>query len=207
MLFTNQATCHCYPLPLGFNLTNDCTKKNDTYLVTSDAFEPGHTQTQACFGVAFSAVLQVTVTWTVTIHPKPSTGALTITTVAIETRYTVALASETITACTIPASARGRAVHTKRALVARLFAASTLVSCRARAGAWHVITDSTILARAFVNAVTTVPSFRANALTKDACVSLQARAGSISYFTRLSMWLDTLACVTAVHTVAIWRAT
>lgn len=37
-------------------------QKYDTYLVTSDAFEAGHTQTRACFGVTFSAVLQVTVT-------------------------------------------------------------------------------------------------------------------------------------------------
>lgn len=126
-----------------------------------------------------------------------------ITTIAIETRYTVALASKAIAACTIPTSARGRAVNTKRARVTRFFAASTLESCRARAGARHVITNSTILARAFVDAVTTVPSLVANTLAKDARVSRQARAGSISYVTRLGVQLDTLARVIAVNTVAI----
>ena len=47
---------------LGLVRPKNCTKKYDTYLVTSDAFKAGHTQTRACLGVTFSAVLQVTVT-------------------------------------------------------------------------------------------------------------------------------------------------
>lgn len=46
----------------GLVRPKNCTKKYDTYLVTSDPFEAGHTQTRACLGVTFSAVLQVTVT-------------------------------------------------------------------------------------------------------------------------------------------------
>lgn len=101
------------------------------------------------------------------------------TTVAIETRHTVALAGESIAARAIPANTRVRTVRAKRAFVARFFAAATFEPSCTRARASHAITNSTILARAFADAVTTVISLGAKTLAKDARVSVRARARSI----------------------------
>lgn len=155
-----------------------------TRLVTSGTPEAKFTDTSASSWVASVVVIEVAVTYVLTIHAKPSTGALILTLVAFVTRRTVAFTRHATTVRSITTNTFTRTVYTKLTQGAGHIAALTFEPGSAGTLSRHVIARSTVLARAFSSAVAPVESLRTDTITKDTRITVYAIAASIHFVAR-----------------------